>query len=38
VLDTAKITGEYGIAPKPWLAAVREVVQQLVAQQATGVS
>jgi dTDP-4-dehydrorhamnose reductase len=38
VLDTAKITRDYGIVPTPWLAAVREVVQQLMAPQATRVS
>jgi len=38
VLDTAKIVRDYGIAPQPWLAAVRKVVQQLVIPEATGVS
>jgi dTDP-4-dehydrorhamnose reductase len=38
VLDTAKITRDYGIAPQPWLAAVRKVVQQLMVSEATGVS
>jgi dTDP-4-dehydrorhamnose reductase len=38
VLDTAKITRDYGIAPQPWLAAVRKVVQQLLVPEATGVS
>jgi dTDP-4-dehydrorhamnose reductase len=38
VLDTAKITRDFGIAPQPWLAAVRKVVQQLVVPEATGVT
>lgn len=38
VLDTAEITRDYGIAPQPWLAAVRKVVQQLVVPEGTGVS
>jgi dTDP-4-dehydrorhamnose reductase len=38
VLDTAKITRDYGIAPSPWLASVRKVVQQLAAPAAVGVS
>ena len=38
VLDTAKITRDYGVAPQPWLAAVRKVVQQLVVPEATGVT
>jgi dTDP-4-dehydrorhamnose reductase len=38
VLDTAKITRDYGIAPSPWLASVRKVVQQLAAPAAVGVT
>ncbi len=38
VLDTAKITRDYGITPAPWLAAVRKVVQQLAVPEATGIS
>jgi dTDP-4-dehydrorhamnose reductase len=38
VLDTAKIAQDYGIAPSPWFRAVRNVVQQLVAPAAMGVS
>jgi dTDP-4-dehydrorhamnose reductase len=38
MLDTAKITRDYGIAPPPWLAAVRKVVQQLVVPAAVRVS
>lgn len=38
VLDTAKITRDYGVSPPPWLAAVRKVVQQLVVPAAEGVS
>ena len=37
VLNTAKITQDYGIAPKPWRAGVRDVVEQLVAAAAVGV-
>ena len=38
VLDTTRITRDYGIAPQPWLAAVRKVVQQLAVPAAAGVS
>jgi dTDP-4-dehydrorhamnose reductase len=37
VLSTAKITRDYGIAPKPWRAGVRDVVEQLVAPATVGV-
>jgi dTDP-4-dehydrorhamnose reductase len=37
VLDTAKITRDYGVAPSSWPAAVRKVVQQLAAPAAVGV-
>lgn len=36
VLDTRKITQDYGVAPRPWRTAVREVVQQLVAPATVG--
>lgn len=36
VLDTRKITQDYGVTPRSWRAAVREVVQQLVVPTTVG--